>query len=164
MSYDWLRQTMVCLRHNYMKVLLKLFQKLGGSRRFQSSLFVPREFVTLNHDGKDCTCLPCRAVGGWRLRALPGGLRRFQIWLFVPTFCLRNESWYKIAIFRSTNNEYWVRALPADYWVQALPAANVAAITALMVCMRFSASSKTIDCADSNTSSVTSMQSIPKRS
>ena len=39
--------------------------------------------------------------------------------------------------------------------------ANVAAMTALMVCIRFSASSKTMLCWLSNTSSVTSMQSIP---
>ena len=38
---------------------------------------------------------------------------------------------------------------------------SVAAITALMVCMRFSASSKTMDCADSKTSSVTSIASMP---
>ena len=37
-------------------------------------------------------------------------------------------------------------------------------ITALMVCIRFSASSKTMDWGDSNTSSVTSMASRPKRS
>ena len=34
-------------------------------------------------------------------------------------------------------------------------------MTALMVCMRFSASSKTMDCSDSNTSSVTSMALRP---
>ena len=39
--------------------------------------------------------------------------------------------------------------------------ANVAAITALMVCIRFSASSNTMDAGDSNTSLVTSMQSMP---
>ena len=38
---------------------------------------------------------------------------------------------------------------------------SVATITALMVCMRFSAWSKTIDWGDSNTSSVTSSPSIP---
>ena len=38
---------------------------------------------------------------------------------------------------------------------------SVAAITALMVCMRFSASSKTMDWGPSKTSSVTSMQSTP---
>ena len=38
---------------------------------------------------------------------------------------------------------------------------SVAYITALMVCMRFSASSKTLDCADSNTSSVTSISVMP---
>jgi hypothetical protein len=40
-------------------------------------------------------------------------------------------------------------------------APRVAAMTALMVCIRFSASSKTMDCFPSNTSSVTSMQEIP---
>ncbi len=40
-------------------------------------------------------------------------------------------------------------------------AQSVAAMTALMVCMRFSASSKTMDCGPSNTSSVTSMQLMP---
>ena len=39
--------------------------------------------------------------------------------------------------------------------------ARVAAMTALMVCIRFSASSKTMDAALSKTSSVTSMQSMP---
>ena len=38
---------------------------------------------------------------------------------------------------------------------------RVAAITALMVCIRFSASSNTMEAGDSNTSSVTSMQSMP---
>lgn len=38
---------------------------------------------------------------------------------------------------------------------------KVAAITALMVCILFSASSKTMDCALSKTSSVTSMLSLP---
>jgi hypothetical protein len=38
---------------------------------------------------------------------------------------------------------------------------NVATITALMVCIRFSASSKTSDASDSKTSSVTSRASIP---
>ena len=38
---------------------------------------------------------------------------------------------------------------------------RVAAITALMVCMRFSASSNTMDRGPSNTPSVTSMQSRP---
>ena len=38
---------------------------------------------------------------------------------------------------------------------------SVAIITALMVCIRFSASSKTTDCSDSNTSSVTSSSLIP---
>ena len=41
---------------------------------------------------------------------------------------------------------------------------SVAAMTALMVCIRFSASSKTMDCAPSKTSSVTSMQSMPNLS
>ena len=41
---------------------------------------------------------------------------------------------------------------------------NVASITALIVCIRFSASSNTFDCSDSNTSSVTSISVIPKRS
>ena len=41
--------------------------------------------------------------------------------------------------------------------------ASVAAMTALMVCMRFSASWNTTDCALSNTSSVTSIASRPKR-
>ena len=39
--------------------------------------------------------------------------------------------------------------------------ARVAAMTALMVCRRFSASSKTIDCSLSKTSSVTSMAVRP---
>ena len=43
-------------------------------------------------------------------------------------------------------------------------APKVAAITALIVCIRFSASSKTTDCSDSNTSSVTSISLMPKRS
>ncbi len=43
----------------------------------------------------------------------------------------------------------------------AAQSAIVAAITALMVCMRFSASSNTMDCGPSKTSSVTSMQSMP---
>ena len=34
-------------------------------------------------------------------------------------------------------------------------------MTALMVCMRFSASSKTLDCADSKTSSETSISDTP---
>ena len=42
--------------------------------------------------------------------------------------------------------------------------AIVAAITALMVCIRFSASSNTIDCGPSNTSSVTSIQGSPNLS
>ena len=41
---------------------------------------------------------------------------------------------------------------------------SVAAMTALMVCIRFSASSKTMECAPSKTSSVTSMQSMPNLS
>ena len=40
-------------------------------------------------------------------------------------------------------------------------APSVAAITALMVCMRFSASRKTMDCAPANTSSVTSISLRP---
>ena len=40
-------------------------------------------------------------------------------------------------------------------------AARVATRMALIVCIRFSACSKTIDAGDSKTSSVTSMQSIP---
>ena len=46
--------------------------------------------------------------------------------------------------------------------LQAPRAYSVAAMTALMVCMRFSAWSKTMDCAPSNTWSVTSMDSRPK--
>ncbi len=42
--------------------------------------------------------------------------------------------------------------------------AKVAAMTALMVCIRFSASSKTMDASLSKTSSVTSMQSMPNLS
>ena len=42
-----------------------------------------------------------------------------------------------------------------------LYAPSVAAITALIVCIRFSASSNTLDCADSNTSSVTSISFRP---
>ena len=42
-----------------------------------------------------------------------------------------------------------------------LYAPRVAAITALIVCIRFSASSNTLDCADSNTSSVTSISFRP---
>ena len=42
--------------------------------------------------------------------------------------------------------------------------ASVAAMTALMVCIRFSASSKTMERGDSNTSSVTSIQSMPNLS
>ena len=38
---------------------------------------------------------------------------------------------------------------------------RVASITALMVCMRFSASSNTMEAGDSNTSSVTSISSMP---
>jgi hypothetical protein len=38
---------------------------------------------------------------------------------------------------------------------------SVATMTALMVCMRFSASSQTSDAGDSNTSSVTSSASMP---
>src|SRR5262245_17224145 len=38
---------------------------------------------------------------------------------------------------------------------------SVATMTALIVCIRFSASSKTSDAGDSNTSSVTSRESIP---
>src|SRR5699024_3063158 len=41
---------------------------------------------------------------------------------------------------------------------------SVAAMTALMVCMRFSASSKTMDRSLRNTSSVTSMQEMPNLS
>lgn len=41
---------------------------------------------------------------------------------------------------------------------------RVASMTALMVCMRFSAWSKTIEAADSNTSSVTSRAVMPVRS
>ena len=41
---------------------------------------------------------------------------------------------------------------------------SVATITALMVCMRFSAWSKTIECSDSKTSSVTSSASRPNSS
>lgn len=41
---------------------------------------------------------------------------------------------------------------------------SVAAMTALMVCMRFSASSKTMDWPPSKTSSVTSMQEMPNLS
>ena len=47
------------------------------------------------------------------------------------------------------------------FFHQKVYAPSVAAITALIVCMRFSASSKTLDCADSNTSSVTSISSSP---
>ena len=46
----------------------------------------------------------------------------------------------------------------------AFYAPSVAAITALMVCIRFSASSNTLDCGDSNTSSVTSISVRLKRS
>ena len=46
----------------------------------------------------------------------------------------------------------------------ALPESGmVATSTALIVCIRFSAWSKTIEAGDSKTSSVTSMQSMPKR-
>ena len=41
---------------------------------------------------------------------------------------------------------------------------NVAAMTALMVCIRFSASSKTMEASLSKTSSVTSMQEMPNLS
>ena len=48
-----------------------------------------------------------------------------------------------------------------DQPVTAAGSANVATRTALIVCIRFSASSKTIECADSKTSSVTSSSLRP---
>ena len=47
------------------------------------------------------------------------------------------------------------------YILYYLSSVSVAAMTAFIVCMRFSASAKTTDCALSNTSSVTSIESRP---
>jgi len=57
-------------------------------------------------------------------------------------------------------NGAWIQKILSGR-LSVIPDYSVAAMTALMVCMRFSASSKTIDCDDSKTSFVTSMQSIP---